>query len=123
MFSGIRTDKMKFLIYVLCRCNYRICGIYQCNQSRIGYIFQVVTIGGKHRFSIALVLGGMPISGGAKVRFENIVVGSFAVHCIEQWTDDDGIHNTDDAAHSGRCIPDLRCSIRRQRIYPGNQII
>ena len=25
---------------------------------------------------IALVLGGMPISGGAKVRFENIIVGS-----------------------------------------------
>ena len=28
------------------------------------------------RFLIALVLGGMPISGGAKVRFENIIVGS-----------------------------------------------
>lgn len=25
---------------------------------------------------IALVLGGMPISGGANVRFENIIVGS-----------------------------------------------
>ena len=25
---------------------------------------------------IALVLGGMPISGGAKVKFENVIVGS-----------------------------------------------
>ena len=52
MFSGIRTDRMKFLIY---------------------------TSGGNQletQILIALVLGGMPISGGAKVRFENIIVGS-----------------------------------------------
>ena len=63
MFSGIRTDKMKFLIYVLA-----------------GAITGSVTSSGGNQpetqILIALVLGGMPISGGAKVRFENIIVGS-----------------------------------------------
>jgi Ribose/xylose/arabinose/galactoside ABC-type transport systems, permease components len=30
---------------------------------------------------IALVLGGMPISGGAKVRFFNIIIGTL-IYCI-----------------------------------------
>ena len=63
MFSGIRTDRMKFLMYVLA-----------------GALTGFVTSSGGNQLEtqilIALVLGGMPISGGAKVRFENIVVGS-----------------------------------------------
>jgi ribose transport system permease protein len=30
---------------------------------------------------IALVLGGLPISGGAKVRFSNIVIGTL-IYCV-----------------------------------------
>ena len=67
MFSGIRTNKMKFLIYVLAAF---------INVIKVG---SVTSSGGNQletQILIALVLGGMPISGGAKVRFENIVVGS-----------------------------------------------
>ena len=71
MFSGIRTDRMKFLMYVLA-------GALTGFAAFINVI-KVTSSGGNQletQILIALVLGGMPISGGAKVRFENIVVGS-----------------------------------------------
>jgi len=74
MFSGIRTDKMKFWVYVL---SGAITGFAAfINVIKVG---SVTASGGNQletQILIALVLGGMPISGGAKVRFENIIVGS-----------------------------------------------
>ncbi len=55
-------------------CNYRFCTFI--NVIKVG---SVTSSGGNQletQILIALVLGGMPISGGAKVRFENIIVGS-----------------------------------------------
>lgn len=73
-FSGIRTDRMKFWVYVL---SGAITGLAAfINVIKVG---SVTSSGGNQletQILIALVLGGMPISGGAKVRFENIVVGS-----------------------------------------------
>ena len=73
-FAGIRTDKMKFLIYVLAGA---ITGFAAfINVIKVG---SVTSSGGNQletQILIALVLGGMPISGGANVRFENIIVGS-----------------------------------------------
>ena len=63
-----------FLIYVLAGA---ITGFAAfINVIKVG---SVTSSGGNQletQILIALVLGGMPISGGAKVRFENIVVGS-----------------------------------------------
>ena len=74
MCSGIRTDRMKFWIYVLAGA---ITGFAAfINVIKVG---SVTSSGGNQletQILIALVLGGMPISGGAKVRFENIIVGS-----------------------------------------------
>ena len=74
MFSGIRTDRMKSWIYVLAGA---ITGFAAfINVIKVG---SVTSSGGNQletQILIALVLGGMPISGGAKVRFENIIVGS-----------------------------------------------
>ena len=74
MFSGIRTDHMKFWIYVL---SGAITGFAAfINVIKVG---SVTSSGGNQletQILIALVLGGMPISGGAKVRFENIIGGS-----------------------------------------------
>ena len=81
MFSGIRTDRMKFLIYVL---SGAITGFAAfINVIKVG---SVTSSGGSQletQILIALVLGGMPISGGAKVRFENIVVGSLLYIVLE----------------------------------------
>ncbi|MEE3481307.1 MAG: ABC transporter permease [Lachnospiraceae bacterium] len=73
-FAGIRTDRMKFLIYVLAGALTGFAAFI--NVIKVG---SVTSSGGNQletQILIALVLGGMPISGGAKVRFLNIIVGS-----------------------------------------------
>ena len=73
-FAGIRTDRMKFLVYVLAGA---ITGFAAfVNSIKVG---SVTSSGGNQletRILIALVLGGMPISGGAKASFLNVVIGS-----------------------------------------------
>ena len=73
-FSGIRTERMKFLIYVLAGA---ITGLAAfINIVKNGSATANVGNQLETQILIALVLGGMPISGGAQVRFENIIVGS-----------------------------------------------
>ncbi len=73
-FAGIKTDQMKFLIYVLAGA---ITGLAAfVNIVKNGSATANVGNQLETQILIALVLGGMPISGGAKVRFENIIVGS-----------------------------------------------
>ena len=73
-FAGIRTDRMKFLIYILAGA---ITGFAAfVNAIKVG---SVTSSGGNQletQILIALVLGGMPISGGAKARFSNVIIGS-----------------------------------------------
>ena len=73
-FAGIRTDRMKFMIYMLAGA---ITGFAAfINVIKVG---SVTASGGNQletQILIALVLGGMPISGGAKARFMNVIVGS-----------------------------------------------
>ncbi|MDD7021965.1 MAG: ABC transporter permease [Aeromonadales bacterium] len=73
-FAGIRTDRMKFMVYVL---SGAITGFAAfISAIKIG---SVTSSGGnmlETQILIALVLGGMPISGGAMARFGNCVVGS-----------------------------------------------
>ena len=73
-FAGVKTDKVKFLIYVLAGAITGIAAfvnIVKNGSATANAGNQLET-----QILIALVLGGMPISGGAKVRFENIIVGS-----------------------------------------------
>lgn len=73
-FAGIKTDKMKFLVYVLAGA---ITGFAAFVS--VVHTGSVTSSGGNQletQILIALVLGGMPISGGAKVRFENVIVGA-----------------------------------------------
>ena len=73
-FSGIKTDKMKFLIYILAGAITGFAAFINCIK-----VGSVTSSGGNQletQILIALVLGGMPISGGAKVRFLNVIVGS-----------------------------------------------
>ena len=73
MFAGIRTDRMKFLIYVLAGA---ITGLAAfVNVIKVGSATSNSGNQLETQILIALVLGGMPISGGAKVRFMNIIVG------------------------------------------------
>ena len=73
-FAGIHTDRTKFLIYMLAGA---ITGFAAfVNVIKVG---SVTASGGNQletQSLISLVLGGMPISGGAKARFLNVIVGS-----------------------------------------------
>lgn len=74
IFAGIRTDNIKFLVYVLAGAMTGFAAFI--NVVKVG---SVTSSGGSQletQILIALVLGGMPISGGARVRFENIIIGS-----------------------------------------------
>lgn len=72
-FAGIKVEKTKFLVYVAAGA---ITGFAAfVNAIKVG---SVTSTGGNQletQILIALVLGGMPISGGAKSRFTNIIVG------------------------------------------------
>ena len=73
-FAGVHTDRMKFFVYVLAGA---ITGFAAfINSIKVG---SVTASGGNQletQILIALVLGGMPISGGAKSRFLNVIIGS-----------------------------------------------
>ena len=73
MFAGIRTDRMKFLIYTLSGAITGFAAFF--NIIKNGSATANVGSQLETQILIALVLGGMPISGGAKVRFSNIIVG------------------------------------------------
>lgn len=73
-FAGIRVERVKFWVYVL---SGAITGFAAfISAIKIG---SVTSNGGNQletQILIALVLGGMPISGGAMARFYNVVVGA-----------------------------------------------
>jgi ribose transport system permease protein len=73
-FAGIRTDRMKFFVYVLAGAITGFAAFINCVK-----VGSVTASGGNQvetQILIALVLGGMPISGGAKARFINVIIGS-----------------------------------------------
>ncbi|MDC7124442.1 MAG: ABC transporter permease [Spirochaetales bacterium] len=81
-FSGCRPDLKKFLVYVA---SGAITGFASfINVIKVGAITGTAGRQLETQILIALVLGGMPISGGAKARFSNIIIGSFAYCVLEK---------------------------------------
>ena len=73
-FSGVRTDLVKFLVFV---CAGALTGLAAfVNVIKVGSITSTAGNQLETQILISLVLGGLPITGGAKVRFSNIVVGT-----------------------------------------------
>ena len=72
-FAGIKVTKTKFLVYILAGAITGFAAFINAIK-----VLSVTSTGGNQletQILIGLVLGGMPISGGAKVRFSNIVIG------------------------------------------------
>lgn len=80
MFAGIRTDRMKFMIYMLAGALTGFAAFF--NIVKNGSATANVGNQLETQILIALVLGGMPISGGAKVRFTNVVVGTLLYYVL-----------------------------------------
>ncbi len=73
-YSGVRTDRLKLLVFIAAGA---ITGIAAfVNVVKVGSITSTAGNQFETQILIALVLGGLPISGGAKVRFSNIMIGT-----------------------------------------------
>ena len=72
--SGVRTDKVKFLVFVAAGALTGLAAFV--NVIKVGSITATAGNQLETQILISLVLGGLPITGGAKVRFSNIVVGT-----------------------------------------------
>lgn len=73
-FSGVRTDRVKFFVFV---CAGALTGLAAfVNVIKVGSITATAGNQLETQVLISLVLGGLPITGGAKVRFSNIIVGT-----------------------------------------------
>ena len=73
-FSGVRTDRVKFLVFVAAGALTGLAAFV--NVIKVGSITATAGNQLETQILISLVLGGLPITGGAKVRFSNIIVGT-----------------------------------------------
>jgi ribose transport system permease protein len=81
-FSGCRPDLTKFLVYVAAGA---ITGFAAfINVIRVGSITGTAGRQLETQILIALVLGGMPISGGARAKFSNIIIGTLTYCVLEK---------------------------------------
>ena len=72
-FAGIRVETTKILVFVAAGC---ITGLAAfVNAIKVGSVTSTAGNQLETQIMIALVLGGMPVNGGAKVRFYNIILG------------------------------------------------
>ena len=71
--AGIRVETTKILVFVAAGC---ITGLAAfVNAIKVGSVTSTAGNQLETQIMIALVLGGMPVNGGAKVRFYNIILG------------------------------------------------
>ena len=72
--SGVHVDRVKFLVFVAAGALTGLAAFV--NVIKVGSITATAGNQLETQILISLVLGGLPITGGAKVRFSNIVVGT-----------------------------------------------
>mgnify|MGYP004518221701 FL=1 len=73
IYAGIRVERTKILIFMAAGC---ITGLAAfVNAIKVGSVTSTAGNQLETQIMIALVLGGMPVNGGAKVKFYNIVLG------------------------------------------------
>ena len=73
-FSGVRTSRVKFLVFV---CAGALTGLAAfVNVIKVGSITSTAGNQLETQILISLVLGGLPITGGAKARFSNVIIGT-----------------------------------------------
>ncbi|WP_408070896.1 ABC transporter permease [Butyrivibrio sp. JL13D10] len=73
-FAGVRVDRTKMLIYMAAG---MITGLAAfINSIKVGSVTSTAGNQLETQIMIALVLGGMPVNGGAKVKFYNIILGA-----------------------------------------------
>ena len=79
-FAGIRVERTKILIYVLAGCVTGLASFINC--VKVGSVTSSSGSQLETQIMIALVLGGMPVNGGAKVKFYNIILGALTYRIL-----------------------------------------
>ena len=73
-FAGVRVEKTKMLVYAAAG---MITGLAAfINSIKVGSVTSTAGNQLETQIMIALVLGGMPVNGGAKVKFYNVILGA-----------------------------------------------
>ena len=73
-FAGVRVDRTKMLIYMAAGMITGLAAFINC--IKVGSVTSTAGNQLETQIMIALVLGGMPVNGGAKVKFYNIILGA-----------------------------------------------
>lgn len=81
-FAGIKVNKVKTLVYIAAGALTGFAAFINC--IKVGSVTSQSGMMLETQILIALVMGGMPISGGAKVRFTNIIVGVLSYRILNQ---------------------------------------
>ena len=79
--SGINTDQIRMVCYLISGAMAGICGIYML--ARVGGMSAKIGQGLEMRVMLAFVLGGAPISGGFGSKMYKMVLGALAVIILE----------------------------------------
>lgn len=72
-FAGIKVQKTKVIVYIVAGCLTGFAAFI--NAIKVGSVTSTAGNMLETQLLIAMVLGGMPINGGARARFSNIVIG------------------------------------------------
>jgi len=81
-FAGVKVNKVKVLVYIAAGALTGFAAFINC--IKVGSVTSQSGMMLETQILIALVMGGMPISGGAKVRFTNIIVGVLSYRILAQ---------------------------------------
>lgn len=79
--SGVKTEKFKILAYLICGIVLGICGCL--NIIRSNGVSGATCSGLETDIIIAMVLGGIPLSGGTKVKMTGILAGALTLAVLE----------------------------------------
>lgn len=79
--SGINTDRMRMICYLISGAMAGICGIYML--ARVGGMSAKIGQGLEMRVMLAFVLGGAPIGGGFGSKMYKMVLGALGVIILE----------------------------------------
>lgn len=81
-FAGVKVKKTQALVYIAAGALTGFAAFINC--VKVGSVTSQSGMMLETQILIALVMGGMPISGGAKVRFTNIIVGVLSYRILSQ---------------------------------------
>jgi ribose transport system permease protein len=81
-FAGVKVHKLQALVYIAAGAITGFAAFINC--IKVGSVTSQSGMMLETQILIALVMGGMPISGGAKVRFTNIIVGVLSYRILNQ---------------------------------------